>query len=109
MQFEAALKNFLSIIDKACQEYDTRNYAPGDEPYFKPLQVEEGRKFLRIVATHGAGRNVYCFVEKETGRILKAASWKAPAKGGRGSIFEPQKFEKLPPAALAFTSWLYAR
>lgn len=32
--------------------------------------------------------SVYCFIRAEDGAILKAASWKAPAKGVRGSIFD---------------------
>lgn len=55
-----------------------------------------GVKYLRIVTTQQydkAGvvidgqRSVYCFIDANTGDILKAAGWKAPAKGARGSIF----------------------
>jgi hypothetical protein len=48
-----------------------------------------GRKYLRIVRTrpHGGGQEVFCFIEKTTGNVLKAAGWKAPAPGARGTIY----------------------
>ena len=53
--------------------------------------VDKGaRKYARIVSesTRGTNRSVFLFVEIATGNILKAASWKAPAKHARGNIFE---------------------
>jgi ABC-type uncharacterized transport system permease subunit len=57
------------------------------------ITLEEGKKFVRVVRADKhlptgniTGRNVYCFVNKENGDILKAAGWKAPAKHARGSI-----------------------
>ena len=45
-----------------------------------------GRKYAKIIRT---GQSmVYCFVNKENGDILKAASWAAPAKHARGNIFD---------------------
>jgi len=54
------------------------------------LTVEEGKKYLRIVRTSSGGyRSVYCFVDRESGDILKAASWAKPATGARGNISRP--------------------
>lgn len=42
------------------------------------------------VSTYGGrptSRSVYCFIDLSNGDILKAAGWKAPAKGARGNIF----------------------
>lgn len=51
-----------------------------------------GKKYHRIVE-HRDGRHdtrsVYCFVDANSGAILKADSWKRPAKGVRGYIDEP--------------------
>jgi hypothetical protein len=33
--------------------------------------------------------SAHCFVDKETGDVLKAASWSKPAKHARGNIFNP--------------------
>jgi hypothetical protein len=51
-------------------------------------KVEYGRKYARVfVERTGGSRSVYCFVDRTTGDVLKAASWKAPAKHARGNIF----------------------
>ena len=46
--------------------------------------VESGRKYHKImqIDTSG-GRAVHAFVDKKTGELYKAASYKAPAKGVR--------------------------
>ena len=46
--------------------------------------VESGRKYHKImqIDTSG-GRSVHAFVDKKTGELYKAASFKAPAKGVR--------------------------
>lgn len=52
--------------------------------------AQPGRKNVRIVqcdSDTGGQRSVYCFIDKATGDIYKAAGWKAPAKGVRGSIW----------------------
>lgn len=56
-----------------------------------------GSKYRRIITTQryhtGTGfgldgqRSAYCFIDLSNGDILKAAGWKAPAKGARGNIF----------------------
>lgn len=53
-----------------------------------------GKRWIRIVTTriessgNEGQRCVYCFVERATGLVFMSASWKAPAKHSRGSIFE---------------------
>lgn len=55
--------------------------------YVKPVEAEYGHKFARIVISVGGSRSVYCFINLTDGSILKADSWKKPAKGVRGSIW----------------------
>ena len=46
--------------------------------------VESGRKYHKIVQTDKSGsQSVHAFVDKKTGELDKAASFKAPAKGVR--------------------------
>ena len=46
--------------------------------------VETGRKYHKIVQTDNSGcQSVHAFVDKKTGELYKAASFKAPAKGVR--------------------------
>lgn len=54
------------------------------------ITVEYGTKYIKVFRNyHGdeASRSVFCFIEISTGNVLKAASFKAPAKGVRGNIF----------------------
>jgi hypothetical protein len=55
-------------------------------------QVEMGKRFAKIVTGHfnqeSTGKGVHTFIDMTNGDILKAASYKAPAKNGkRGNIF----------------------
>lgn len=50
--------------------------------------IETGRKYHKIIMVvpngdRPASRSVHAFVDKKTGELYKAASWKAPAKGVR--------------------------
>ncbi len=42
--------------------------------------VETGRKYHKIIQCDENSRSVHAFVDKNTGEVYKAASWKAPAK-----------------------------
>ena len=61
------------------------------------LQYEEASEYYGTKAGYRAG-SVHCFVDKKTGEVYKAASWKAPAKivrfdlrliGDREFLFNP--------------------
>ena len=45
--------------------------------------IETGRKYHKIImVTEDGARSVHAFVDKKTGEVYMAASWKAPAKNG---------------------------
>ena len=54
--------------------------------------IESGRKYHKIIMVIDNGpdrspsRSVHAFVDKNTGSVLKSASWKAPAKGERYNL-----------------------
>ena len=54
------------------------------------VTIDRGRKYDKIVR-NGSERTVHSFVNRETGEVLKAASWKAPAKHARGTIYGPSE------------------
>ena len=58
------------------------------------IEFEPGSKYVKVVKTSAGGsRSVHSFVEKETGNIWKAASWKAPAKNFvRGNVFDAASY-----------------
>lgn len=71
---------FQGCIDKFDAYYDRMGYTiPKDEFSFK-----FGPKNIKVVR----GCSVHCFVDRTNGDVLKAASWKAPAKHARGNIFD---------------------
>ena len=46
--------------------------------------IETGKKYHKVILVNGGGsRSVHCFIDKNTGSVLKSASWKSPAKGVR--------------------------
>lgn len=89
--FDLALTKFLAVVNKYIADYSTNNL-PNIQPDY--LTATYGPKYVKIVRNdpYTTGHSVFCFIERSTGNVLKAASWKAPAKGVRGSIFA-EKFE----------------
>lgn len=85
--FQRALNHFVIQLQEMVNK-DTE----------QPNQISidpNGKKFVRIVSTsiHADGsegqKSVHCFINRLNGDILKAASWKAPAKHPRGNIYSP--------------------
>jgi hypothetical protein len=68
-----------------------RDVETGEEKMYETMSAEVGNKYIKVVVTHGpmsgGQRSVYCFFDF-LGNIYKAASWKAPAKHIRGSVFD---------------------
>jgi len=85
MEFIEALNNFTDTVQKMINEAYSKNFTNLPPPYIK---VEYGRRYVKVIKEGVSQRQVYCFIDKN-GDILKAASWKAPAKGVRGNIYVP--------------------
>jgi len=73
-------ERFAEALNEKFQHTDLAKYA---------WTVEPGRKYDKIVQTDlhefGAGqRHVHAFVERKTGALIKAASWKAPQQDKDG-------------------------
>lgn len=56
---------------------------------YRVLTAKPGRKYIKIVVTTAGSRSVYCFIDMK-GNIYKSASWNAPAKHVRGSVFDAE-------------------
>lgn len=50
------------------------------------IEFEFGQRWIRVVRKQYSSRSAHSFIEATTGDIYKAASWKTPAKGVRGSV-----------------------
>ena len=94
MLCEALEQNFLEQSIKRAQflmpssdnpqywEERIEDYKAGKDVY--KFSIVTGRKYHKIVQTCSDGsQSVHAFVDKKTGELYKAASWKAPAKGVR--------------------------
>ena len=93
-QFDATAAAFL-IAAQAKVTADYLRFSPGREAYAPKLSFERGKRFVRIVAATGQGagtsRGAFGFIDTTNGDVLKAASWKSPAKNfARGNIFGEQ-------------------
>jgi hypothetical protein len=77
--------------------------------------IESGRKYHKIIMMIDNGpdrspsRSVHAFVDKNTGSVLKSASWKAPAKGERYNLLIIKDREYLLKNAGWSGSYLYAK
>lgn len=98
LQTQAALEGFVAALNN---KFNVVGYV---------FEVERpGVKYTRIVQKmryrdgSTAGHGVFCFVDAE-GNILKAAGWKAPAKGVRSTLATVD-ITKVDP----YGSWLYMR
>ena len=83
------LDSMLKFLNDEMCEKDKKDL-PGlckDGPY-RVVTAEPGRKYIKLVVASGVSRSVYCFLDMD-GNIYKAATWKAPAKHVRGSVFDP--------------------
>jgi hypothetical protein len=83
--FDAKVESFRCKLEAMLAEHRIKNKNVSDSPIIK---MEHGSKYIRIVFyTCYGNRTVYGFIDKTNGDLLKAASWKVPAKTKRGSIF----------------------
>ena len=94
MLCEALEQNFLEQSIKRAQflmpssdnpqywEDRIEDYKAGKDVY--KFSIVTGRKYHKVVQTCCDGsQSVHAFVDKSTGELYKAASWKAPAKDVR--------------------------
>jgi hypothetical protein len=85
------VKNFLDKVNAERKDY----YEKADMPnQYKELTIEIGNKFIRL----WSGSSCWGFISRvdgdlkgsliKKGDLLKAATWKAPAKHARGNIID---------------------
>jgi len=88
-----ALDKFVNLVQDMVDAYRTKNF-----PTLKreTITLKLGRRYAKLIA-QGNGQRVYCFVDLANGDILKAASWNAPAKHARGSIFADSPLSAVGP------------
>jgi hypothetical protein len=76
---EEEVEAFMAGCMRITHDHMDRNFPTLTKPVFR---LEELQKRYRIV--NGGG--VHAFVDKETGDVLKPATWSKPAKHARGNL-----------------------
>ena len=71
--------------------------------------IDTGRKYHKVIMNAHGNRSVHAFIDKKTGEVYKAASWKAPAKGVRFNLLIINSREECFQRADWAGSYLYAR
>jgi hypothetical protein len=59
------------------------------------IQIESGPKYIRVISAEylangdsGGSRSAFCFIDRESGNVLKPAGWKGPEhRNPRSNIF----------------------
>lgn len=87
--FDEALQTFLSLWREKKEEYRKKHLSNLPPSRFI---LHPGRRFVKVSETDHLSKQefVVAFIEKSTGDIYKAASWRAPAKHARGNIFSEE-------------------
>ena len=81
----------------------------GTYDYRIKFEIEEGKKYLKIIMENLGSRSVHCFVDKNTGDVYKSASWKSPAKGVRYNLLNKESRENCYKNADWSGGYLYLR
>ena len=91
------LKTRLEQYKKVVQDMNDKNWKDSGLTYAQsPLIIlEEGTRYIKVTKQDRSlegrlgNKSVHTFIDKTNGDILKAATYKAPAKNGvRGNIFK---------------------
>ncbi len=85
-EFDKAFDTWIKGAQKKIDDYYKKMKYDNQN---RTLSYTNGPKRIKIIQTNEAGNtSVFAFIDKTTGDVLKPASWKAPAKGARGNIFD---------------------
>jgi hypothetical protein len=105
-------KYTLMLCDALVDNFKSRNrgeLAGRPAPVYK-FYIESGRKYHKIIMeTDSGSRSVHAFVDKKTGEVYKAASFKAPAKHVRFNLLLIKDREWLLENADWAGGYLYVR
>lgn len=88
-EIDAAILKFVAYVQDKINAKYKKDYPTQTVPM---LTIEKGKKYARIVKV-GVGKDAYGFVDMTNGDLLKSASWKAPAKGVRGSALDSSTWD----------------
>jgi len=90
--FQKALNSFIKGIEALIHK-EEKDYT--NDWQKTAITTGDMKKYVKIIATTGPSTRVWGFIDKSNGDILKAASWKVPAKHARGNIYDQNPFKSV--------------
>lgn len=77
----------------------------------KVFTITNGRKYAKVVSSNKGGNHnsVFCFIDRNTGEVYKAATWKSPAKHVRYTLTDEESAQNLAHNSDPYGSFLYMR
>ena len=91
------VKYSLMLCQALEDNFKSRNHGKVcgyDAPTYK-FYIEEGRKYHKIIMDAHGSKSVHAFIDKKTGSVYKAASFKAPTKGERYNLLMIESRERM--------------
>jgi len=87
---DRAIGDFVKSAQKTLDAYNKKQgYNTKTE-----LSIAWGRRYAKIIKSDSGGQqSVFGFVDRINGNLLKAASWKAPAKHARGNVLDKSTWQ----------------
>lgn len=83
MFMDEVIERYLRLLHDKTMEYYSTHYSSLTPPTYT---LERGSKYIRVVSDNGRHRHVHSFINRKTGGLHKAASWKAPVKDERYNL-----------------------
>jgi hypothetical protein len=85
--FSVALAHWLAGAQAKIDAHFAQHFTLVAPP---KLSLEPGQRYVKVVSTGDRGqRSVFAFIDSTNGDVLKAESWRKPAKHARGNLFDP--------------------
>lgn len=100
----AAIKLAAMAFAKECAVMVAEDYKKFEsltaQGFSRTVTIEFGRKYAKLISADvrngvESAQSVYCFVDLGTGDILKAATWRAPAKHARGNVLRADRMQSV--------------
>lgn len=100
ISIKEAVARFTNECARLVAEDYKRFAALVEAGYSRTVLVEFGRRYAKLISMdvrngETSAHSVFCFVDMTNGDILKAASWKSPAKHARGNVFSDDRMNAV--------------
>ena len=87
--FQAKLEGLVEIAQNVVNQHrNERGYARMPYPIIAYVEPKRNTRYVKLTTNNGTQTSVYCFVDSRNGDVLKAATWKTPAKHARSNIYD---------------------